>query len=397
MSSRDALIIALPSASALAITDDGGAKADHGHWWRVIDGQITQSGDRLDWLHPSRGGPLAKETRLLALAPAADVMLHRAAFPRLTQRQAEAAARLLAAEQSITPAAALHVALGPVADADNGDGADGTRMLAVTDDALMARWLRWLSSHGLDADQIVPAALLVPAPDAASGDALVRATVGSETILRSADAAFVAEPELVSHIAGSETQLVDASDESIDRAMIAALDDVMLDLRSGKWAKAPPALFGAATLRRAAMIAGLILLVSLAILSARIIRVTADTAALDARASAAVATVLRTPPPIEQAIPQLDARLAALGGGTARLSAPFAALVAAMEPAPTVALTALAWRGDGTLSVTLGAPRAEDINTVLLALQARGYTITATPRSGTDGRALGDITIRSAP
>lgn len=397
LSSRDALIIALPPASALAAADGTGMPDDHGHWWRVIDGQVTQSGDRLDWLHPSRGGTLAEETQLLALAPAADVMLHRAAFPRLTQRQAEAAARLLVAEHSITPAASLHIALGPIMDGERVDGADGTRMVAVTDDALMAHWLRWLAGHGLDADHILPAALLVPAPDAASGDAIVRASVGSETILRSADAAFVAEPELVSHIVGRETQLVDVSDESIERAMITSLDDVVINLRSGKWAKAPPALFDAATLRRAAMIAGLILLVSLAILAARFVRITADTAALNSRANAAVASVLRTPPPIEQAIPQLDARLAALGGGTTRLSAPFAALVAAMEPAPTVALTTLAWRGDGTLSVTLAAPRAEDINTVLLALQARGYTITATPRSGTDGRALGDITIRSAP
>lgn len=389
LSAKDALIIALPSSARLA--EAGDATPDAAHWWRVIDGQITQSGDRLDWLHPSADGPIAAETTVMVLAPAADVALHRARFPGLTMRQAEAAARLLVAERSITPVSALHVATGQA----EGDGS--SLPVAAVDDRLMALWMAWLSGHGVIADHVVPAALIPPAPPTDTPDAWVPAAVGEELILRSADAAFVAEPGLVAHILGTEGRLVDADSETIDRNLLAALGSVPLDLRSGKWAKAAPALIDRATLRRAAMLVALILLASLAIVVARIIRVHADTAALDSRAAADVASVLRTPPPLEQAIPQLDARLAALGGGTARLSAPYAALVTAMEPSPTVAITALAWRQDGTLSVTLAAPRTEDINSVLLALQARGYTITATPRSGTDGRSLGDITIRSAP
>ena len=388
VSAHDALIIALPSAAALDTADEG--RAGHGHWWRVIDGQITQSGDKLDWLHPSAQGPLAQETTVLALAPAADVTLHHADLPGLTARKADAAGRLLAAEHSITPAGELHVVTGP---AVNGS----SRLIAATSDSLMAQWMHWLTNHGLNATHVVPAALLVPEPPADEPHLLVRTAIGDEVILRSTDAAFVADPSLANRIAGDQGRIIDSDRDAMERALLAALDAIPLDLRSGKWAKAPPALLDAATLRRTAWLLGLIFLASIAILLALLVRVKLDTAALDQRATAQVASVLTEPPPLDQAIPALDARLAALGGGTARLSAPYAALVGAMEPTPTVSLTNLVWREDGTLSVTLAAPRAEDINNVLLALQAAGYTITATPRSGTDGRTMGDITIRSAP
>lgn len=392
VNSRDALIVALP-ASASASAEGDGWSADAGHWWRVIDGQVTQSGDRLGWLHPSQGGPLPAETSVMAIAPAADVALHRAAFPRLAPKQAAVAARMLVAEQSIAAASELHVAMGE-ADSDT-----GTSALAAVDSRLMGQWIGWAARHGLNPDHIVPAALLLPLPrqDEGAGDELLRAVIGSETIVRGTDAAFVADPVLIRHIVGSEGSVRDIGSDAIERSMLAALDEPPVDLRSGAWAKQPARLFDTALLRRAALLVAAILLVSLLIMVARIIRVHADTAALDNRAAADVASVLASPPTIEAATAQLDARLGALGGGSARLSAPFAALVSAMEPATTVAIDALSWRADGTLSVTLAAPRAEDINVVLLALQARGYTVTATPRSGADGRALGDITIRSAP
>ena len=49
------------------------------------------------------------------------------------------------------------------------------------------------------------------------------------------------------------------------------------------------------------------------------------------------------------------------------------------------------------MSSTLAAPRVEDINQVLLALQARGYRITAQPMAGSDGQQMANITIRAVP
>jgi general secretion pathway protein L len=372
----------------------GGSSATSGAlWWRIIDGQVTQRGDSLDWLQGSAGGGLAPETHIIGIAPAADTILHRAAFPGLTSRQAEAAARLLAAEQSIAPAAALHVAVG----ADD-DGSNSRDIIAVAE-AAMVGWLDWASRHGIELASIVPAALLIPldAAPGASPDTLVRGTLAGETIIRGADTAFLADPVLVDHIVGSEGRLIDATPDHIESVMIAACDTPPTELRSGRFARKPASWFDGALVRRAAMLAGAILLVSLAIAIARIAVTYADTARLDSAAATAAAAALDPDPPVENAVAALDARLAALGGGPARFSAPLAALVSAMEAQPTVTIDTLSWRGDGLLSVTLGAPRAEDINPVLLALQTRGYVITAQPRSGNDGRALGDITIRSGP
>ncbi len=385
LSSRDALMIALPPG--------GSSATSSALWWRIIDGQVTQRGDTLDWLHGSAGGGLAPETHVVGIAPAADTILHRAAFPGLAPRQAEAAARLLAAEQSISPAAALHVAIG----AANGGGE--SRDIIVVAETAMSGWLDWARGHGIELDSIVPAVLLVPLDTApgASADMLVRGTVAGETIIRGPNTAFLADPVLIDHIVGNEGRIIDAAADHIESVMISTCESPPTELRSGCFASKPASWLDGALVRRAALLAGAILLVSLLIAVARIAVTYADIARLDSAAATAAAAALDPDPPVEGAVIALDARLAALGGGPARFSAPLAALVAAMEAQPTVTIDTLSWRGDGLLSITLGAPRAEDINPVLLALQARGYVITAQPRSGNDGRALGDITIRSGP
>ena len=87
----------------------------------------------------------------------------------------------------------------------------------------------------------------------------------------------------------------------------------------------------------------------------------------------------------------------AAGGGPLAFSVPASALYDAMGDAPGVTLRTLSHRTDGTLTTTLAAPRVEDINEVLLALQARGYRITAQPMAGTDGQQMANVTIRAVP
>src|SRR3546814_9747998 len=79
---------------------------------------------------------------------------------------------------------------------------------------------------------------------------------------------------------------------------------------------------------------------------------------------------------------EIDRRLAAAGGGPLAFSVPASALYDAMGDTPGVSLKTLSHRTDGTLPTTLAAPRVEDLNQVLLALQARGYRITAQPKIG---------------
>lgn len=377
LNSNDALILALPAAG----TDPAQTR-----WWRVIDGQITQNGDDLAWLHPSSGGPLAAETHVVGLAPAADTLLHRAAFPGLAPRQAAAAARLMAGDQSIAGAKALHIALSAADDA-------GMRDIVAVSAGTMARWLAWAQARGVDLASVVPAALIVdPSADDAT---LVRADVAGETVLRGRDLAFVADPVLVEHI-GGDTRIVDAAPETVETGMIAACDSPPVDLRSGRFAQRRTGWFDRDLAQRAAVLVAAILVVSLLIAMARIGRTYAEIAGIDAAAQAKVAEALASPPPLDQATPQLDARLAALGGAQGQLTTPLSALVARLEQAPTVSIDSVAWRGDGQLQVTLGAPRMEDMAGVIQAIQVTdGYTIAAPTRSGPDGRALIDLTMRA--
>src|SRR3546814_14685478 len=93
----------------------------------------------------------------------------------------------------------------------------------------------------------------------------------------------------------------------------------------------------------------------------------------------------------------LDRRLAAAGGGPLAFSVPASALYDAMRDTQGVTLKSLSHRTDGTLTTTLAAPRADDLNQVLLALQARGYRVTAQPLAGTDGQQMANITVRAVP
>ncbi len=375
MSARDALIIALPP---LARIDDA-----HARWWRVIDDRVATRG-----LAPTDPLPLVDdgEMAVIALAPAAETVLRHADLPALSDRQAEAAARLIAGEHSLLPPEALHVAVGA-------EDADGGREVAAVAASTMQRWLLWCDALAINPAAIVPSALLLPRPDAP--DVLVRGTVGDEAILRGTDTAFPADPLLIEHLAGEGQRVIDVAPGTIDEALIAITLLSPINLRSGIFAPPRASVFDRATLRRAAMLLGLIILVSFAITLARIGNLWVDTHRLDTKARAEVASVLSPAPELDAALPQLDARLAAMGDGSTRVTGPLSGLVASIEPVANASIDALSWHADGTLSATIGAPRAEDINAVLSALQQRGYVVTAQARSGSDGRVLADVTMRS--
>lgn len=379
MSIANALIIALAARAE-----------DAPHWWRVRDGAVVARGEGWHAIWAQADAPDG-ETRIVGIAPASACILHQGRFPGLSDRQAEVAARLLAAEASIAPVETLHVAIGS-------RDSDGQAAVAAVAIAAMQQWLAEAAVQQLTLDSIVPAAAVVPA-DAAPGDpanAWVISAIGPERVVRGRDTAFVDDPLLTPHIIGDAPSR-EAGEAEIEYALVAAAAAAPVELLSGPFARRPAPLFDRALLRRAATILALIVVVSVAIAVARLVRTHADIARLDGETQAAAASVLRPAPPLAQAVSALDAELARRGAGTGRPGVAIASLIAAMEPQPNVAIDSLSWSGDGTLTVTLGAPRAEDINPVLIAIQAAGYTITAQPRSAPDGRALGDVTIRSAP
>ena len=375
MKSDNAIVIALPAQPQ----QEGGRVP----WWRIANGEVVESGDRIDWLSASAGGNApSATTHVMGIAPCAHVLLHRLSLPPLSAKQAVAVAARTISEEGLTPAANLHVAAS---------GAMGD--FISTTHATMQAWANWADARGVRMDSIVPAPLLIAPP--VDGIA-VRATVGDEVIVRAGTIAFVDEPALVAAIITDPTTITPLAAEHIERAMVAACDDPPAELLSGRWAPRSGPILDGAALAKMAKLAAIIALVSVAIPLVELVRLNWDSGTLDQASVAAAGTMISPAPTIDQALPMLDAKLASMGGGPALVTTPLAALTKAMEPAPTVSVDTLAWRGDGVLSVTLGAPRNEDINPVLIAVQNAGWRITAQPRAGSDGRALADVTIRRA-
>ncbi|MBL8649546.1 MAG: general secretion pathway protein GspL [Sphingopyxis sp.] len=376
------LLLWLPTQAALS---DGGADAA---WLRIDDGVIVDSGQDDGWVDawekPRDDGA---DDRLIALAPAADVPLRWRSYPAAAPAQAAAIARVDTLRDSLGDAALLHVVAGQPADAGQ------AVPVAVTTHAAMTAWTDWLNAQGLAPAAIIPAAATVPPPEP---DSLWSAQLGREQILRSDDRGFASDPELDPLIAAGRT-IAPLDADRMREALLLSLSAPPLDLLSGAWQPKRSWAIDPAMVQWMKRLAVALLMVTLLIPIIYVIRVNADISRADEAAVAAAKRAGVTATDAAAAEAELDRRLAAAGGGPLAFSVPASALYGAMRDTPGVALKTLSHRTDGTLSTTLAAPRTEDLNAVLLALQARGYKVTAQPMAGTDGNQMANITVRAVP
>jgi general secretion pathway protein L len=378
------LVLWLPPLAAL----DGSDAADVA-WLRIEDGIVVDSGQDDGWVDAWERprGEEEHDDRLVALAPAADVPVRWHHFPDAAPAQGAAAARIETLKHCLGDPAGLHIVAGQPATAGQ------AVPVAVTTHAAMAAWTEWLKTHVLDPAAILPAGAAVPPPEP---DMLWTATVGGEQIVRTDDRAYVSDPELDALIAAGRA-IVPLEAERIREALLLSLAAPPLDLLSGAWKPKRGWAVDAAVLQWAKRLLIGLVAVSLSIPVVHAIRLGSDTRRADA---AVVAMAKRTgiaASEAETAEAEIDRRLAAAGGGPLAFSVPASALYGAMRDTPGVTLKTLSHRTDGTLTTTLAAPRVDDLNRVLLALQARGYRVTAQPMAGTDGQQMANVTIRAVP
>lgn len=381
------LVLWLPPVAALS-----GEDAPQPAWLYVDDGVIVDSGQDDGWVDTwekprARTGHDDAADRLIALAPATDVPLRWHHFPDAPPAQAAAAARIDALKDSLGDPAALHIVAGQPAEAGQ------AVPVAVTTHAAMTAWAEWLAARDLSPVAIIPAAVTVPPPEP---DALWTADLGGEQVVRTADRAFASDPDLDALIAGDRT-IAPLDADRMREALLLSLAVPPLDLLSGGWKPKRSWSVDPVMLRLAKRLFVALIVVSLLIPIVHVIRLVADTNRADAAAVATAKKAGVTASDATAAEAELDRRLAAAGGGPLAFSAPASGLYDAMRDAPGVSLKTLSHRTDGTLTTTLAAPRVDDINKVLLALQARGYRITAQPMAGTDGQQMANITIRAVP
>ncbi|MDF0541538.1 type II secretion system protein GspL [Sphingobium sp. H39-3-25] len=372
MSVREGLIVTLPATDADAPT-----------WLRIVDGEVTQTGAGTGWLSASGVAELPASCMVMLIAPVGLTALHWIAYPDMPVRQGRAAARLTALSESIGPADML------VAAADENEDPAQPHIVAIAARADLQHWLLWAQHHGLDPDAIVPAALLLPAP----AEGCVRAMIGAEDVLRGAAVAAPASDPLAAAIIGQDVPVALGAD-TVRWAMLDGLEAPPLNLRQGDFAKRVRRQVDGQRLRRMAVWCGFIAFISLSMSLIAIVKLNADTRRLDAQAVEAARTVLPAATDAALVLQDLDARLAERGAGAWGFTGPASGLFSAMQGAPGVSMTSLGRTADGTLRATIAAARAEEINGVLLAIQAAGFTITATSSQDPGGRTLADITVR---
>lgn len=382
MTVREGLIVALP--------DEAGREP---LWMRVVDGAVVQRGAGPNWLASCGLAALPQDMVVMLVPPAALVTLHWTAHPDLPARQGRAAARLAALAGGIAPSDQLFAA------ADENDDPARPHLIALAARSDMQHWLLWAQHHGLDPDVIVPAPLLLPEPE----EGFARGMIGGAAAWRGRETAFGGDifggdvfggdravPELI-----GEADVRDASPAEVEALAIAALERPPLDMRQGDFARRVRRDWDRRSLTRIAVGSALVLLASLLITVIGVTRQYVAARGLDAESLALAREVLPDAADVASAQSEMDRQLAARGAGGYAFTASAAALMSAMQDSPGVSLTALSRDPDGMIRATLAAAKADDINDVLLNLQAAGFTITATPSQDPGGRTLADITVRS--
>ena len=375
MTAANALVLMLPPART------AGVAGNDAHWWRISDHRVVEQGTQIDWLDARQNGRLPDGVdRVVAIAPGNDVSLQRPNLPQLTPKQRDAvAARTLSADH---PAGSGGLNVAPVSDSG---------VYAVATAAAMDGWVEWCTQRGFRPDSIVPAILLPPVP----GDlTFVRLTVAGQNVLRSPIMAFAEEPGITDLLVG-DAPIITLPAESVDAALVEAVRQPPAELAIGRWAPRGDPAFTGTTVKRMAQLAGLLIALTVAIPLASWAKLGWSTSSLNSESVAAAEGLLNPVPEVEAIPGALDARLAALGGDSAKVTPPLSALMIAMEPQATVTLDQVGFQEGGVLAATIGAPRAEDINAVIVPLQSRGWRVTAQARAGTDGRNLADITVRN--
>jgi general secretion pathway protein L len=347
-------------------------------WLLLSNGAVVARGADLDAL------PAGKAARLIAIAPGERVALHWLELPGgLAPAQAQAAARLLAAELSADPMTDMHVAVAR-------EESSGRRCVALIPAVSMADWLSRLKIRGLDPDHIVPETLLLPEPEAG----VLRFSRGDTALYRGAELAFAIEPELAETIvAGQPVAEVDPAwfEAQLDRV----LSPPLLDLRQGPFARRRSWKLERRRVRTLALLGAAILLLTLLIQIVTLLRYTFAADALEAETKRVAATALPGAASLDDPSRGLSRRVQELSGGGVGYGATAASLFAAIRATPNVELTALSFASDGSLRATIQGDSPASLAALAARIEEAGFAVASGPPRSGGGRQISDLTVRA--
>jgi general secretion pathway protein L len=345
-------------------------------WLRLEGGAVAGRG-RGDSLPPPPSG-----TTVAAIVPGDSVALHRLDLPAgLAPAQAAAAARLAAVDHSAQPVSDLHVAVGAAGE--------GLRCVAIASSACMTDWLERCLAAGFDPDLILPETLLLPAPE----EGFVRCDRGTLSLYRSASDAFAIEPDLAAPLlAGSAVRDLDS--DSFEQGLAAAVGNPPVNLRQGAFARRRDLKLDRKLIRRLALLAAAILLVTLAIQFVSILRYTFAADALEREADRVAAVALPRNPGIRDAPADLGRRLGELRGGGLGFVATAAPVFAAIRDTANAELASLAFTPDGTLRANVQADNPATLSALARRIEASGFSVETGPPRGGGGRQVAELIVR---
>lgn len=340
-------------------------------WLRIADGAIVERGE---------GVPVEAGDAVIAVAPADAVTLHWSSLPARSQAQAAAAARIVVAEASAGPLDGLHVAVG--------DEAAGERPIGVVANVRMLGWLALLGELGIDPVAIVPAPLLLPAP----AEGYVRADLGGQSVVRGVASGFADEARLTELVTGG-SQPETLGRDAVEDAIVAAVAQPVLNLRQGAFAKRRRRAIDWPLVRRLVVLAGLVLLTTLAIDLVRITRYSMAADAAEMQADALAREGLPRGADQGDAARLLAERLSRLRGPGAGFTATVAALSSATRDVEGGEVVALAFEPTGELRATIAASGEAQANQLLARLREAGFVVTASTFQTDGQRVRGDVTV----
>jgi len=345
------------SGTLLAFLGEGGA---FGRWLLLDEGGIAGEGLARDGL------PDPPVSAVLAV-PGDQLTLHWIELAEgLAPAQAAAAARLMLADASAEPISAMHVAVGRPER--------GLTPVALVPSERMTQWLAVAEAAGLDPELVVPAPLLLAPPE----EGFVRRDLDGLADYRGPAAAFTVEPELAELlVAGAPVEAVDEARFEAGLAPILAAPP--LNLRQGPFLRRRQWKLEGRRLRRVAMFA-----ISLALLSLVV----------------QVATILSYTFAADRLQAEADALAATTAGGRADTRPGFGAaasvLFEAVRATPNVEVARIEYRPDGSLGATLMLDNPATLAALQARIEASGLNVQPGERRNDGGRPSADLILGPA-
>jgi general secretion pathway protein L len=354
-------------------------------WLQLAGGRVIARGREPEQM-PAVAEPEDGEAIFqVAVVPGHAVTLHWLVVPAgLAPAQAAAAARLMAAEVSAQPLDDMHIAVGPEA----GDRAE--RAVALVPALVMAGWLASLARRGVDPDLILAEPLLLPAPE----EGFVRYDRSGRPLFRGAFEAFSIEPELAEVIVDGAPVTV-IGHEDYEAGLAAAIAAPAVNLRQGAFAKRRRWTIDWPSVRRLALLLAGILLATLAIQLALILRYTYAADRLETEARQVAGTAVAGAATAADPRARLIQRLADLRGAGAGYASITSALFAAINGVPNVELASLSYDRDGSLRATVQADSPATLTLLQERIAAGGFTAEVGPPRMGGGRQIAEITVRA--